>query len=56
VQLEFQRNLGLKDRVIRIVIGLILVSLVMIGIATDWMVPSALYIAGIIIFEATIGY
>ena len=56
MQLEFQRNLGVKDRVIRILIGLMLVSIVLIGIATDWMVPIALYFAGIIIFEATIGY
>jgi len=56
VQLEFQRNLGVKDRVIRIVIGLILVSLVMMRIATNWMIPSALYIAGVLILEATVGY
>ena|GEM_PF-3075420 len=56
MQLEFQRNLGVKDRVIRIVIGLILVSLVMMRIATNWMIPSALYIAGVLILEATVGY
>lgn len=56
MQLDFQRNLGVKDRAIRIVIGLILVSIVMMRIATGWMVPTAIYIAVFIIFEATIGY
>jgi len=56
MQLEFKRNLGVIDRIIRLVIGLILVSLVMLRIATNWMAPLALYIGGIIIFEAIIGY
>ncbi|WP_158291369.1 DUF2892 domain-containing protein [Desulfosporosinus sp. Sb-LF] len=56
MQLEFQRNLGVKDRAIRIVIGLVLLSLVMMRIAQGWMYPAAIYLAGIIIFEATIGY
>lgn len=56
MQLQFKRNLGLIDRVIRVLIGLILLSLVLTHIATGWMVPYALYIGGIIIFEAGIGY
>jgi Protein of unknown function (DUF2892). len=49
-------NLGVKDRVFRIVIGLILLSLVIMHIASGWMFPATIYLAGIIIFEATIGY
>lgn len=54
--LEFKRNLGVTDRVIRIVIGLLLVSLVMMHIVIGWMVTVAIYLAGIVIFEAAIGY
>jgi len=56
VQLEFKRNLGVKDRMIRIAIGLILVILVMMHVVTGWMSSSALFIAGLMIFEAVIGY
>lgn len=56
MKLDFQRNLGVKDRVIRIVIGLILVSLAMMRIATGWMASITIIIAVFLIFEATIGY
>ena len=54
--LQFKRNLGVTDRVIRIVIGLLLVSLVIMHIIMGWMAIAAICFAGIIIFEATIGY
>lgn len=56
MQLDFQRNLGVTDRVIRILIGLVLISLAAMQLASGWLASIAILFAVFLILEAAIGY
>lgn len=56
MKLDFQRNLGVLDRGIRIVISFVLFSLVVMGYLRGWMSTVAYILGGLNLLGATIGY
>lgn len=56
MNLDFKRNLGVVDRIIRIAIGLMLVSLSMMRILTNGMSTVAVYLGIFLVLETAIGY
>ncbi|WP_081962908.1 YgaP-like transmembrane domain [Desulfosporosinus sp. HMP52] len=56
MNLSFTRNLGVLDRVIRVVVGLILLSFAMTYITTGWIAQATIVLAVFLILEAAIAY
>jgi len=56
VHLQFKKNLGLIDRVIRVIIGLVLLVISMSGIITGWWASAAVVFALFQFLEAALAY
>ena len=56
MELDWKKNLGNTDRVIRLVIGIILIGLVLMKTITGWWVVATIVLGVSQLIEAALGY